>query len=131
MIGHEAKRTDLPAGLGTSLGQSFQKPRPVAVIAEDLLPAISPIYHTINRAGKLDSQFARHAPIPGRKGRGCQYYSLTPHHDATHPKKIPNCLFGPAECGIKATKKTIAGVLFSNFGYFFVSHPTRRSAVEA
>ena len=53
---------DLPTGLGTSLRHRLQKPGPVLVIAEDLLPAVSAIHHVVKRAGELDSKFACHAP---------------------------------------------------------------------
>jgi hypothetical protein len=74
MIQHEAKGMDLPAGLGAGLRHRLQKPHPVLVIAKDFLPAIPAVHHVVNRAGKLDSELARHAPNSAGRGKSCHYY---------------------------------------------------------
>jgi hypothetical protein len=55
MVAHEAEGVNLPIGFGAGLAESFQKPFPVGVIAEDGFTAVTAIHHMVNRAFKFDA----------------------------------------------------------------------------
>ena len=49
VVGHQARRMDLPAGLGAGLRQRVRETLPVGVVAEGGLPTVTPIEDVINR----------------------------------------------------------------------------------
>jgi len=50
MIGHQAIRMHLPAGLGACFAEGGQEPLPVFVIEKNQLPTVAPIHHLVNRS---------------------------------------------------------------------------------
>ena len=60
MIRHEDVGVNLPSRLGASLVQCLDEPMPIHIILEDRLAPVAAIHQVVDRAGILDSQFARH-----------------------------------------------------------------------
>jgi hypothetical protein len=72
MIGHQAIRMHLPAGLQTDLLERTQKPASILFILEDRFAAMPAIHPMINRADVLDSQLPGHTAESARPSENCQ-----------------------------------------------------------
>ena len=68
-----------PPGTLLGLGQGVQKPLPIRVIKEDLLPAIAPAHDMVDRPRELYAWFAWHTPEASpRSNVNTQIRGLTP-----------------------------------------------------
>src|SRR5881396_3603812 len=78
MIGHQAIRVHLPAGLKTGLPERTQKPASILFILEDRFTAIPAIHHMINRADVLHSQLPGYTTESAWPSKNCQLSGPTP-----------------------------------------------------
>ena len=60
MIAHDDITRELPVMANHGLLEPFDQPLPVRIIADDLLPRISPYHHVIDGALKFDPKSSWH-----------------------------------------------------------------------
>ncbi len=97
MIAHQNIRMDSPTGPLTGLPQRREESLPVAIITEDRLTTVSAIQDVIDRAGKFNSGFARHARQTAGAGRKLQDSQTDPGSPLTPPTtQVAAARIGPA-----------------------------------
>ncbi len=87
MIRYEDVGVNLPAGLGASLGKSFNEAMAVHIVLEDRLAPVAAIHDVVDRAGILDAQLAGH---DGRVARAASRVNIDSAEKVFFRKSVKN-----------------------------------------